>query len=92
MDRPDEHKDMSDIAEEVERTTDDKTGMQPTGPDRRAGTDMDPTAPDERGGTDMDPTAPDERRGTDMDPTAPDERPQTDMQPTGSTGTATRER
>jgi hypothetical protein len=48
MDRRDEHQDMTDIAEEVERTTDDKTGMQPTGPDERVETDMQPTAPDER--------------------------------------------
>ncbi len=42
MDRRDEHEDMTDIAEEVKRTTDDKTDMQPTGTDDRTETDMQP--------------------------------------------------
>jgi hypothetical protein len=48
MEREEENKDMTDIAEEVERTTDDKTDMQPTGTDDRTETDM---QPDDSAGT-----------------------------------------
>ena len=66
MDR-DEAKSMTDIAEEVERTTDGRTDMQPTGPDEPTRTDMDPTGREDAE-TDMQPTGPDGRRRTDMQP------------------------
>ena len=39
-----ENQDMADIAEEVKKEADDKTDMQPTGPDQRVHTDMQPPA------------------------------------------------
>ena len=44
MHRRDENQDMTDIAEEVEKTRDGKTDMQPTGSDKRTDTDMQPTS------------------------------------------------